>query len=64
MCGVVAIVHSRYVSGKYRDREDKEFLSFIRGKREWESSPYISVTRNPNWSQRSGTGTGCVKERY
>jgi hypothetical protein len=64
MCGVVAIVHSRYVSGKYRDREDKEFLSFIRGKREWESPPYISVTRNPNWSQRSGTGTGCVKERY
>ena len=27
-----------------------------------ESPPSILVTRNPNWSQRSGTGTGCVKE--
>ncbi|KAL3596315.1 hypothetical protein D5086_007952 [Populus alba] len=30
---------------------------------EWESPPSILVTRNPNWSQRSGTGTGCVKGR-
>jgi len=43
---------------------DKEFLSFISGKIEWESPPGILVTRNPNWSQRSGTGTGCIKERY
>jgi hypothetical protein len=43
---------------------DKEFLSFISGKMEWESPPSVLVTRNPNWSQRSGTGTGCVKERY
>ncbi|KAJ6866122.1 hypothetical protein NC652_037616 [Populus alba x Populus x berolinensis] len=28
-----------------------------------ESPPSILVTRNPNWSQRSGTETGCVKER-
>ena len=45
-------------------RGDKEFLSFISGKMEWESPPSILVTRNPNWSQRSGTGTGCVKGRY
>jgi hypothetical protein len=44
--------------------EDKEFLSFISEKIEWESTPSILVTRNPNWSQRSGTGTGCVKGRY
>jgi hypothetical protein len=43
---------------------DKKFLSFISGKIEWKSPPSILVTRNPNWSQRSGTGTGCVKERY
>ena len=30
----------------------------------WESPPSILVTRNPNWSQRLGTGTGCVKGRY
>jgi hypothetical protein len=43
---------------------DKEFLSFISGKMEWESPPSVLVTRNPNWSQRSGTGTGCVKGKY
>jgi hypothetical protein len=43
---------------------DKEFLSFISRKMEWESPPSILVTRNPYWSQRSGMGTGCVKGRY
>jgi hypothetical protein len=43
---------------------DKEFLSFISEKMKWESPPSILVTRNPNWSQRSGTGIGCVKGRY
>jgi hypothetical protein len=43
---------------------DKEFLSFISEKMEWESPPSILVTRNPNWSQRSGTGIGCVNRRY
>jgi hypothetical protein len=43
---------------------DKKFLSFISGKMEWELPLGILVTRNLNWSQRSGTGTGCVKERY
>jgi hypothetical protein len=44
---------------------DKEFLSLISGKKmEWESPPSIMVTRNPNWSQRSGTETGYVKGRY
>ena len=42
---------------------DNEFLSFINEK--WnESPPSILVTRNPKWSQRSSTGTGCVKGRY
>jgi hypothetical protein len=31
---------------------------------EWESPPSIMVTRNPNWSQRSGTETDCAKRRY
>ena len=31
---------------------------------DWESPPNILVTRNPNWSQRWGTETGCVKGRY
>jgi hypothetical protein len=44
--------------------EDKEFLSFISGKIEWESPPSILVARNSYWSQRSGTKTGCVKRRY
>jgi hypothetical protein len=43
---------------------DKEFLSLINEKLEWESPPSILVTRNPNWSQRLGTGTGCVKGMY
>ena len=43
---------------------DKEFLSFISGKIKRESPPSILVTRNPNWSQKSGTGTGCVKKMY
>jgi hypothetical protein len=28
---------------------------------EWESSSNILITRNPNWSQRLGTETGCMK---
>jgi hypothetical protein len=43
---------------------DKEFLSFISAKFEWESPPSILVTRNPNWSQRLGMETGCVKGMY
>jgi hypothetical protein len=43
---------------------NKKFLSFMSGKMEWESPPSILVTRNPNWSKRSGTGTGCVKGGY
>jgi hypothetical protein len=43
---------------------DKEFLSFISGKMEWESPLSVLVTRNPNRSQRSDTETGCVKGRY
>jgi hypothetical protein len=29
---------------------DKEFLSFISGKMEWESPPSSLISRNPNWS--------------
>jgi hypothetical protein len=36
--------------GNQENREDKEFLSFIREKREWELLPNILVIRNPNWS--------------
>jgi hypothetical protein len=43
---------------------NKKFLSFMSGKMEWESSPSILVTRNTNWSKRSGTGTGCVEGGY
>ena len=38
--------------------------SLLSVENEMESPPSILVTRNPNWSYRSGTGTGCVKERY
>ena len=64
MCGVAAIVlHTQCVYLKIWG--DKEFLSFISGKKmENGSPPSIMVTRNPNWSQRSGTETGCVKGRY
>jgi len=50
--------------GIWKIWRDKEFLSLSGGKIEWESPPSILVTRNPNWSQRSGTETGCVKGRY
>jgi hypothetical protein len=43
---------------------DKEFLSFISGKMKWESPHGILITKNPNWSQRWGTETGCVNGRY
>jgi hypothetical protein len=33
-------------------------------KMEWESLPSILVTRNPNWSHRSGTETDSIKGRY
>ena len=43
---------------------DKKIQSFIG--RQWNGSRHLVfwVTRNPNWSQRLGTGTGCVKGRY
>jgi hypothetical protein len=46
------------------DTGRQEILVVYWSKMEWESPPSILVTRNPNWSQRSGTGTGCVKGRY
>jgi hypothetical protein len=47
------------ISGKYG--ETRNSLSLSGEKMEWESPPSILVTRNPNWSQRSGTEIGCVK---
>jgi len=43
---------------------DKKFLFIISGKFEWKSPTIILVTRNPNWSQRLGMESGCVKGRY
>jgi hypothetical protein len=51
-----------WVSGK--KGVDEDFLFFINVKREWESPPSILVTRNLNWSQRSGTEIDCVNRRY
>ena len=68
VCGTAAIASTNpriLVSQKNQEKQgDEEFLSFIRGKQKWESSPSILVTRNPNWSHKSGTGIGCVKKRY
>ena len=67
VCGVTAKTFTLiflYYLKMWQMCGDKEFLSFISGKMEWESPPSIFVTRNPNWSQRSSTGTGCVKGRY
>ena len=72
MRDVAAIVHPHmcdvmggYLSGIYgKYGETRSSLSLSSKKMVWESPPSILVTRNPNWSQRSGTGTGCVKGRY
>jgi len=56
---------SRYMSVSiWQVWGDNEFLSFIGGKFEWESSSSILITRNPNWSQRSGTETGFLNGMY
>jgi len=57
-------IHSHNVLSIRQMWRDKEFLSLTCGKQEWESSPSILVTRNPNRSQRSGTRAGCVKKGY
>ena len=67
VCGVAAktsTLKKFYYLKMWQMWGDKKFLSFISGKMKWESPPSILVTRNPNWSQRSGTGTGCAKGRY
>jgi len=68
VCGITAKTSTLKILSNVANVEnvwrDKEFLSFISGKIEWESPPSILVTRNPNWSQRLGTETGCVKGRY
>jgi len=37
-----------YIVSIWQICEDKELLSFINGKMEWESPPSIFVIRNPN----------------
>jgi hypothetical protein len=65
VCGVAAKTSTlKILSLMWQMLGDKEFLSLIHGKMEWESPPSVLVTRNPDWSQRSNTGTGCVKGRY
>ena len=64
VCGVVAKTSTLKFYLMWQMWGDKEFLFFINGKIEWESPPSILVIRNRNWSQKSGTATGCVKERY
>jgi len=64
VCGVVAIVLHTQLCVCLKIWRDKEFLSLNGGKIDWESPPSILVTRNHNWSQRSGTETSCVKGRY
>jgi len=63
-CGVTAKTFTLKIYLMWQMWGDKEFLSFISEKIEWESPPSILVTRNPNWPKRSGTGTGCVNGRY
>ena len=53
VCGVAMIAHHPhhqvwYVCLSWQTWKDKEFLSFISGKMEWELPPSILVTRNPN----------------
>jgi hypothetical protein len=50
------------VSGAYGETRNSCLL--LVEKNGMESPPGIMVTRNPNWSKRSGTETGCVKGRY
>jgi hypothetical protein len=64
VCGVAVKTSTLKILSNMANVGDKGFLSFISGKMERESPPSILITRNPNWSQRSGTGTGCVKGRY
>jgi len=52
------------MGGNCVEEKDKKFLFFINKKREWESSPNMLVTKNPNWSQSLGKGTDCVKEMH
>jgi len=63
VCGVAAIV--LHTHGVYLENMGRQgILVFYQWKNRMESPPSILVTRNPNWSQRSGTGTGCIKGRY
>ena len=54
-------IHSQINVSNTTNVREKKFLFSISGKIEWESPPNILVTRNLNWSQRSSTGTVCVK---
>jgi hypothetical protein len=68
VCGVATITHHPHYQvwyvylGKYG--ETKNSCLLLVKKIEWKSPPGILVIRNPNWFQRLGTKTGCVKGRY
>ena len=65
VCGVTVIVHPHSWCVYLENMERQGVLVFLLVEKiEWESPPSILVTRNPNWSQRSGTETSCVKGRY
>ena len=50
VCGVAAKTSPLKIYLMWQMWGDKEFLSFINGKKKWESPYSILVTRNPNWS--------------
>jgi hypothetical protein len=65
VCSVAAIVlHTQWCVYLVNVGRQGILVSYQWKKMKWESPPSIMVTRNPNWSQRSGTETGCVKGRY
>ena len=57
-------LQSKYVSIYMANIGKQEILIVYRWKMKWKLPPGILVTRNRNWSQKSGTGTDCVKGRY
>ena len=64
VCGVAAKTFTLKIYLMWQMWRDKKFLSFISIKMEQKSPPNILVTRNPNWSQKSGMETSCLKDRY
>jgi len=62
-CAVSRWMSPLLVSGN-REMRETRISCIISGKKEWELPPNILISRNPNWFQRSGTGSSSVKWRY